>query len=290
MSHSHQRTFATLGLALLAPLGMTATAAASPVLFDVDFNDVTIPEPPGYVAVPTEAPTAGQTATLPTDKLDQSPGSIRVTPSFVDSVTGATLGGNGDQVAIIDDPDDEPFYLGFEVAQADRPTSGKVEITFDFIADSFADDEGQPANNELSFVVLGSGGLGDNLANYKLRQQNGRITATQYNADGSTDGGTLGGNGTFALGEVTPVRIVVDLDADRSSIYLDGQLVASGSLTDGTYSLNIKPEQGFGGFSVNSPSVYTSRVGIDNVLVTIPEPATLGLGSLGAVLMLSRRR
>lgn len=292
MLHQHHRVVARIALPLLAA-GMITPAAFGHVFFDVDFDDVTISDPPGYADVPTEDATAGQTATQASYMLTHSSGSIRVYPSFVDSVTGATLGGSGNQVAIIDDPStSNPFHLGFILAEADQPASGQVQMTFDLIADSFADDTGQPTNNEVFVVLLGRDGVGDNLANYKIRQQNGRVVATQYNDDGTTDSGTLGGNGTFPLGSVVSVRIIVDLDADTTSLYLNDQLIALSNLSDGTYSLNIKADQSFGGLVLTSPSGSTSRLGIDNVRIesVIPEPATLSPSLLGGVALVSRRR
>lgn len=287
MSLSHPLRFA-----VLLTLMVGSSAIADELRFDVTFNDVTIDTPPGYADLPTTTVVPGGVTSLPTSSGEDTDAVINIYEQFVDSVTANTLGGGGDHVAIYSDTTTGGnAYMDFQLAPVDRITAGQAAVNFQVIFDSSGDDPGVTTNNEVFFAF--NNAQGNSLATFKFRQQTGRVTATAYDIDGNSVGtGSLSGNGEFSLGQVLDIRIEMNFDTDRASLFIDDQLVAlNGALSDGTYSLDLADGAGIELMRIITPTTSTARMGVDNVTVTIPEPSALGLfGWIGSMLLLARRR
>src|SRR5690554_2661458 len=83
---------------------LASVALAAPVeFFNVTSDEVEVP-PGGFASIPTSPATSGATATMATLVYDRTPNApAKVHEQFIDSVTGETLGGNGNNVVILDD-------------------------------------------------------------------------------------------------------------------------------------------------------------------------------------------
>ena len=265
---------------------LASVALAAPVeFFNVTFDDVVVPQG-GFASVPISPAIPGATSTMATSVDDRTNAPTKVYEQFVDPVTGKTLGGNGNNVVILNDPLDNNYCsIRFDLAQDDRPTSGIVTISLKAIFDSA--QAAATGSNDVSFILYDKNN--SNLANFKFRQDLGRIVGVEYYQTGNSSA-TLDANATrWVVGEVLDISIVVNLDQNGASLFVNDTFFY-GTLTDGSCSLDIRENAGFGGFRIQSPSTTISRIGVDDVVISyVPEPASLSFLLGGVALLLKKR-
>lgn len=282
-----------MAIGLAGAFGLAAaTGAYADPWFDVNFDNVVIPASPGYVAVPVNATPTG-TATTVIESRQKTGATARVYGEFTDSSTGKKLGGNGDQVLILEDTSvatsspASQYTIAKFGGQAPL-TSGKWRLTFDMMIDS----SGATADkNNISMYLYDTSGATTNnyLASISFDQYDQEI-AIRSLAE-TTQSVTMAGP-AFALGQKIQVKIDLDLDAHRFSLFINDNLQWGAAHSDGTYTSDINPNYGLSSFMIQTLTTTTGRVGLNNVVMDalpIPEPASIGLAALAGLFLLRRR-
>lgn len=257
--------------------------------FDVTFDDVTIPEPPGYAATPEAAAVAGVTSIYPTYVRTASGETADVYPQFTDSVTSVTMGGSGDQVVVMDDArTDSNVYMWFQNAASEAVTTGSMQIAFDLMYDTTMATS--TTNNTLT-MTLWNQDKSDKLGVFVIYQDTGEVYA-YGDIDGSLSKYQIAGTDTSNPGEILHLSILFDMDASESWFYLNDVLLANDTVTDGTYTTDMSADAGnYGLLAISTVSTGTCKLGLDNVIIqSIPEPMTLGLVAFGGLFVIRRRK
>lgn len=275
--------FNCLAVSMVVVATMAGVALATPVeFFNVTFDDVEVPAGE-FASVPAAPAVAGGTSTMATYVRDAGQATVKVHEQFVDSSNSNVLGGNGDNVVIMDS---HGTYnrVEFTVAETDRPVSGLVTISLNALFDS----GNQSGVNYVYFSMYNQNNA--KLGDFRFRQDTGEILATEFGSAGDKGDEATFDSATWSLGEVLDISIVLDLDQNTASLLINDTLFAGG-LTDGDYSLDLADGVGFGGFAIQNASNAVACHAIDNVVIgLVPEPGTMSLVISGAAVLLRKRR
>jgi len=253
---SHERIVSKSMNPLVPVVAMLVLSAAahSQVIYDIDFNR--LPQVPGIPVVSGTAPHHVSEILWGTPTVESSVGGLTDQPLKLDH-----SGNNG------------PFYYD------------QIQIVMPEI---------QPSSWDLffDFTSLGLVGSDSELA---VLFDTPAVRNVYFRGDGHI---YLYGPtspyyeeteiGTFSDGEVFRIHVHVDLEGNEWSAYKNGVLLGSTPFFMSGSSLNsIRFSYGLPFGALND----TSTVGIDNIIIAIPEPGTSGMLLCGGVLLqLSTRR
>lgn len=205
------------------------------------------------------------------------------TATILDGTNPITVGtGNFAQVNTVSNGD---TFLSFAGAAADEATSGQVELSFDFLVE---DASAGGANSQ--FRIRDAAGNDD----IQIQIDSNNFGASNTRAIRVVDNLSAGGfnplftiNEGFEFDEATNLRVLLDLDADTISLFLNNSLAGSGTIEAGDTVGGLQ----IATFPNNGGDVrYYDNITIAAV-TAIPEPSSLAiLGMLGAVAAFRRRR
>jgi Domain of unknown function (DUF4838) len=201
-------------LALTADWTDNISAPGAIAKFDVDFNEVDVTSP-STAAVPTASATQGGISTKATscttyDAQNDIGGLIYET--YDDSVSGYTFG-DENVVVMHDDTANEGFDLYFRGRDSDLAIAGVIEVSWKMMLDKTAAATGNFSALLMNQELKAIGGI-------MIGQGNTTLSAYEYSAAGTFS--QLHSLTTYSEGATISVRIVLDLDNDKATYYIDG--------------------------------------------------------------------
>jgi hypothetical protein len=280
---------ARFSFAVLASLGISSAILAAPLstpVVNINFDSLSVGSP---VTGDLSVGNPGSPETNPYGIggfPDTPPYNGTVTVQNTTGLTKAALmtttqGGTGSQYL------DTQFLTG---------VSNAVDVSFDLnVADvpgTGLPQSGGGAANGQAFVVQGFGNstLGGVVRAFRFVVAPTTATTGSLALRNNTNG-DVNSIGSYTEGDDHHVELVLDYGAQTLNAYLDNSLVASNVpfVDAGVTNGNLTDLEELFIFQ-NGVEGQTNSVAIDNIQVSVPEPATLGLMAIAAPMLLRRRR